>query len=69
MILSAALLLRHVYSLDAEPAAIESAVARVLEDGLRTNDLARGGEGSVGTAEMGAAVAAAIANVGASADA
>jgi len=69
MILSAALLLRHVYSLDTEPAAIESAVARVLEEGLRTNDLARDGEGSVGTAEMGAAVAAAIENVGVSADA
>ncbi len=69
MILSAALLLRHVYSLDAEPAAIESAVARVLEDGLRTNDLVRDGAGSVGTAEMGAAVAAAISNAGVSADA
>jgi 3-isopropylmalate dehydrogenase len=69
MILSAALLLRHVYSLDAEPAAIESAVAQVLEDGLRTNDLARDGEGSVGTAEMGTAVAAAISNAGVGANA
>jgi 3-isopropylmalate dehydrogenase len=60
MILSAALLLRHVYSLDAESSAIESAVEQVLEDGLRTSDLARNGEGTVGTAEMGTAVAAAI---------
>ena len=69
MILSAALLLRHVYALDEESAAIENAVEQVLEDGLRTEDLARGGEGAVGTAEMGAAVAAAIANVGAGANA
>ena len=58
MILSAALLLRHVYSLEAESAAIENAVAQVLEDGLRTRDLVEDGEGAVGTAEMGAAVAA-----------
>ncbi|MEE8115495.1 MAG: 3-isopropylmalate dehydrogenase, partial [Gemmatimonadales bacterium] len=69
MILSAALLLRHVYSLEAEPAAIEGAVAQVLEDGLRTEDIARDGEATVGTAEMGAAVAAAISNLEASADA
>ena len=69
MILSAALLLRHVYSLDEESAAIESAVEQVLEDGLRTRDLARNGEGTVGTAEVGAAVAAKIANMEASADA
>jgi 3-isopropylmalate dehydrogenase len=78
MILSAALLLRHVYSLDEEAAAIESAVGQVLEDGLRTGDLIRAGEVAavggaeaparvVGTAEMGAAVAAAIANGGATA--
>jgi len=80
MILSAALLLRHVYSLEEEATAIESAVEQVLEDGLRTGDLIRGGEvagtvpGSgvgavVGTVEMGSAVAAAIANGGANADA
>ena len=68
MILSAALLLRHIYSLDTEAAAIESAVGLVLEDGLRTSDLARGGEGAVGTAEMGAAVAAAISSAGAGAE-
>ena len=69
MILSAALLLRHVYSLETESAAIENAVAQVLEDGLRTRDLVGDGEGAVGTAEMGAAVAAAIGSMEASADA
>lgn len=69
MILSAALLLRHVYSLEAESEAIEDAVAQVLEDGLRTGDIGRDGEETVGTAEMGAAVAAAISNVEAGADA
>ena len=69
MILSAALLLRHVYSLEAEAAAIENAVGQVLEDGLRTSDLVGEGEGSVGTAEMGAAVAGAISKTGVGADA
>ena len=69
MILSAALLLHHVYSLDAESAAIESAVAQVLEDGLRTRDLVQDGETAVGTEEMGRAVAAVISSAEASADA
>ena len=69
MILSAALLLRHVYSLEAEAAAIENAVEQVLEDGLRTADLVGEGEGAVGTAEMGAAVAGAISKTGVGADA
>ena len=69
MILSAALLLRHVYSLEAESAAIENAVGQVLEDGLRTRDLVADGEGAVGTAEMGAAVAGAISKTGVGADA
>jgi 3-isopropylmalate dehydrogenase len=69
MILSAVLLLRHVYSLDAESAVIESAVAQVLEDGLRTRDLVQDGETAVGTEEMGRAVAAVISSTEASADA
>jgi 3-isopropylmalate dehydrogenase len=69
MILSAALLLRHVYSLDEEAGTIESAVGQVLEDGLRTNDIAREGEAAVGTAEMGAAVAVAISEAEVAADA
>ena len=69
MILSAALLLRHVYSLEAESAAIEDAVGQVLEDGLRTRDLVEDGEEAVGTAEMGAAVAGAISKTGVGANA
>ncbi len=68
MMLSAALLLRHVYSLEAESAAIENAVGQVLEDGLRTRDLVADGEGAVGTAEMGAAVAGAISKAEVGAD-
>ena len=69
MILSAALLLRHVYSLEAESTAIESAVEQVLEDGLRTRDLVQEGETAVGTEEMGRAVAAVVSSAEASADA
>jgi 3-isopropylmalate dehydrogenase len=39
MFLSAALLLRHGLGMDAEAAAVESAVDRALADGLRTADL------------------------------
>ena len=52
MVLSAALMLRHGFSLEAEAAAIESAVDGALDDGLRTRDL--GGE--AGTAEATQAV-------------
>jgi 3-isopropylmalate dehydrogenase len=52
MILSAALLLRHGLSLDAEAAALESAVDRALAGGLRTADLG----GSATTAEATEAV-------------
>ena len=59
-ILSVAMLLR--YSLD-EPAQadrIERAVARVLDDGLRTPDIESPGTTVVGTREMGDAVVAAL---------
>jgi 3-isopropylmalate dehydrogenase len=39
MFLSAALMLRHGLGLEAQAAAIESAVDRALADGLRTRDL------------------------------
>jgi 3-isopropylmalate dehydrogenase len=39
MLLSAALMLRHGFALEAEAAALESAVHRALADGLRTADL------------------------------
>ena len=54
-ILAAAMLLRHSLSLSAEADAVEQAVSRVLSDGLRTADLARGAD-SIGTEAMGAAV-------------
>ena len=69
MILSAALLLRHVYGLDLEARTIETAVERVLEDGLRTPDLGRNGESTVGTEAMGEAVADAVVKAEAAASA
>ena len=59
-ILSAAMMLR--YSL-AQPAAadrVETAVAKVLQSGLRTADIFTQGARKVGTAEMGDAVVAAL---------
>jgi 3-isopropylmalate dehydrogenase len=59
-ILSVAMMMR--YSLDAAPMAdaIERAVSAVLDQGLRTGDIHTAGMRRVGTAEMGAAVAAAL---------
>ncbi|MBI1194704.1 MAG: 3-isopropylmalate dehydrogenase [Gammaproteobacteria bacterium] len=59
-ILSVAMMLRH--SLDAAGAAeaIERAVSRVLDQGLRTADIHSPGTQKVSTAEMGAAVVAAL---------
>jgi 3-isopropylmalate dehydrogenase len=51
-ILSAAMLLRHSFQLEAEAACIENAVRAVLDQGFRTADLVRTGE-SVSTSEMG----------------
>jgi 3-isopropylmalate dehydrogenase len=51
MFLSAALMLRHGFGLDAEAAAIESAVDRALADGLRTPDL--GGDATTAQATRG----------------
>jgi 3-isopropylmalate dehydrogenase len=52
MFLSAALMLRHGLSLESEAAAVESAVQRALDGGLRTADLG----GSAGTEQATAAV-------------
>jgi 3-isopropylmalate dehydrogenase len=52
MFLSAALMLRHGLGMEAEAAAIESAVDRALADGLRTRDLG----GAAGTSEATQAV-------------
>ena len=58
-ILTAALILRHSGGLEAEAAAIETSVRKVLEQGYRTADLARGdktGLTVLSTKEMGAKV-------------
>lgn len=52
-ILSAAMLLRHSFQLEAEAVAIECAVKEVLAADYRTRDLAAGGQASVATKEMG----------------
>jgi 3-isopropylmalate dehydrogenase len=59
-ILSAAMALRHSLNLDEEADAMEDAIDRVLDDGLRTRDIARGGD-FVGTEAMGSAVVARVA--------
>lgn len=59
-ILSSAMLLRHSLGLDSEARAIEQAVDDVLEDGLRTADLAMPGESSVGTRQMADSVIRAL---------
>ncbi len=62
-ILSAAMLLRYSFGLDAAASAIETAVKAVIDDGLRTGDIFTGAEGEtkVNTAEMGAAIIAKLA--------
>jgi 3-isopropylmalate dehydrogenase len=57
-ILSAAMLLRHSLGLESEAAAIERAVDAVLNEGLRTPDVAHTGSEVVGTQVMGDLVAA-----------
>jgi 3-isopropylmalate dehydrogenase len=52
MFLSAALMLRHQFAMQDEAAALESAVDRALEGGLRTSDLG----GSATTAQAASAV-------------
>ena len=59
-ILSAAMLLRYSLGRGDAADAIETAVGKVLDVGLRTADIALPGEQVVGTAEMGDAVVAAL---------
>ena len=58
-ILSAAMLLRHSLNLDEDAKAIEHAVQKVLDNGLRTADLG-GGTSALSTNQMAEAVMAAI---------
>lgn len=59
-ILSVAMLLRHSLKLEREAQAVEKAVESVLEQGLRTPDLAGPGERTISTSEMGDAVVKAL---------
>ena len=52
-IATVALLLRHGLRFDAAAEAVDDAVAAALDAGARTPDLARAGESSIGTTEMG----------------
>jgi 3-isopropylmalate dehydrogenase len=59
-ILSAAMLLRHSFQLEAEAASIETAVTQVLSSGHRTRDLVKPGQSALSTQEMGREVVAAV---------
>ncbi len=59
-ILSAAMMLRHSFQLEAEARCIERAVSAVLSEGARTADLVRKGQAPISTAEMGRRVEEAI---------
>jgi 3-isopropylmalate dehydrogenase len=59
-ILSAAMLLRHSFQMEAEARCIERAVSAVLSQGSRTADLAGKSQASISTAEMGARVVDAV---------
>jgi len=56
-ILSAAMMLRYSFALEAEATAVENAVLAVLEQGYRTYDIMSEGKVRVGTKEMGDLIA------------
>jgi 3-isopropylmalate dehydrogenase len=56
MILSVAMMLKYSFHLQKESDAIENAVEKVLNEGMRTADIAKKGEKTVTCSEMGAAV-------------
>ncbi|PLX70514.1 MAG: 3-isopropylmalate dehydrogenase [Azoarcus sp.] len=59
-ILSAAMMLRYTFGLEAQAQRIEAAVKQVLAQGFRTGDIFEPGTKKVGTREMGDAVLAAL---------
>ncbi|MCL2047966.1 MAG: 3-isopropylmalate dehydrogenase [Defluviitaleaceae bacterium] len=59
-ILSAAMMLNYSFGLDKEAKAIENAVTKVLESGVRTGDIMSDGMRLVGTREMGRLVLEAL---------
>ena len=56
MILAAAMMLRYSLDMPAEAAAIEAAVNKTLESGLRTGDIMEEGKTRVGCKAMGEAI-------------
>ncbi len=56
-ILTAAMMLRHSFGLEAEAAAVERAVSEALEAGYRTADIAPAGVRPLSTSEMGDRIA------------
>ena len=61
MILSTAMMLRHSLNLPKEADAVEAAVDRALQDGLRTVDIATEGTRTVNTTQMGDEIAGRLA--------
>ncbi len=59
-ILSAAMMLKYSFDMDAESDAVEAAVNQVLDDGIRTVDIYSDGMTKVSCSEMGEKVAAAV---------
>jgi len=59
-ILSVAMMLRHSLGNEAWAQRVETAVQKVLDEGLRTADIAAAGEAVVGTRAMGQAVVKAL---------
>ena len=60
MIGSFAMALRYSFGLKEQADRLEAAISKVLADGLRTKDIAQGGEAVVSTAEVGDAIVAAL---------
>ena len=58
MIASFAMCLRYSFNMITEADRLEKAIADVLDDGLRTKDIAAKGEATVGTTQMGDAILA-----------
>jgi 3-isopropylmalate dehydrogenase len=61
-ILSAAMMLRYTFALEAQAVRVENAVKKVLAEGYRTGDIYERGTKKVGTREMGDAILAALAS-------
>jgi len=59
-ILSVAMLLKHSLGLEAEAAAVDTAVGQAISDGARTADIAEKGRTALSTRQMGDAILAAL---------